>query len=61
MSHHPYRHATHWPQLSTLVRCLDCGRRMNVAALYSSLDRAPRFQRGWTVCAECTRSRQAAR
>ena len=61
MSHHPYRYATHLPRPDALVRCLDCGRRMVVAALYSSHDRAPRFQRGWTVCADCTRGRQAVR
>ena len=61
MSHHPYPYATHWARPTSTVRCLDCGRRMHVAALYSANERAPRFQRGWTVCPDCTRGRQAAR
>jgi hypothetical protein len=56
MIHHPYRHTTHLPRLGTFTRCIDCGRRMHVAAIYSTRERAPRYQRGWVVCPDCLRS-----
>lgn len=61
MSQHPYRYATHWARPTSVTRCLDCGRRMHVAALYAPSERAPRFQRGWTVCGDCARSRHTER
>jgi hypothetical protein len=60
MTHHPYRNATHLPRLGTDTRCIHCGRRMHVAAIYSTLERAPRHQRGWVICPDCARSARAA-
>jgi len=60
MTHHPYPHATHLPRPGTFTRCIHCGRRIHVAAIYSTHERAPRHQRGWVVCPDCLRSDQRA-
>lgn len=60
MTRHQYPHATHLPRHGTFTRCIHCGRRMHVATIYSSHERAPKHQRGWVVCTDCTQSSRAA-